>query len=843
MGITTGYASGRPGFGQWALFFVLAFWLALVPLGVTIPLSALSDSPPNFLVQAGLIPPGGFQVAPRALALLVTGITLALDLVVFVPLHAAGRRRGREFLRTTTTLLVAISLFLALTSLARLPTVGEGDPPSVASQTIVTAFRLALILPFLLLGLGGLEARQHDQSLRAAWQRVGLRLWINPVALWLSLGVTALVVGPWVGVGSLGSAGTTWATVVQALPDSLGDEILFRAFAFAWLWRAVHNRGWAATGSLVLFVAAQGGGGLPSAGLETLPRFAESLMLGLLATELTVRAGGSIWPAVTMHFLYVWFPLAFVDPRSQEEVLHWLVRIWMPVAAGGLWFFLWLGRMVAQSLSKRPASRPGRRNSIAAVAFAGASWLVVVVLYGLLGVPGFHPDGFLIFLDEQADLSPAAAIPDPVERRSWVYHALVETAERTQAPLREELERRDVPYQAHYLTNMIEVEDRPGLRRALAKRPGVASVLFHPGVRRYPRTFEIPNLDSGGPQGVEWNVREVGADRVWDLGFRGQGVIVGNADTGVDWQHPALKESYLGWDGMAATHDYHWYDPWDSSAEPWDDSGHGTHTAGTVSGLDGENRIGVAPGAEWIACRNMRHGIGNPGKYIGCMEFLFAPFPLGGDPLRDGDPSRGAHLVNNSWGCPPEEGCEPDTLRIAVDNLRIGAQLMVASAGNYGPACSTVQDPPAIYDSVFSVGAITREDRSTSFSSRGPVARDGSQRIKPDIVAPGEEIRSSVPDGYASLPGTSMAGPHVAGTVALLWSADPALIGDLDRTEEILTTTAQPLTVDAVCTAGRPERATVCACGDDGPDSVPNQVYGWGQVDAWAAVQAHLEGR
>jgi subtilisin family serine protease len=458
----------------------------------------------------------------------------------------------------------------------------------------------------------------------------------------------------------------------------------------------------------------------------------------------------------------------------------------------------------------------------------------------MLGAPGFHPDGFLIFLEEQSDLGPAAGIADPVERRAWVYGTLVETAERSQAPLRAELERRGIAYRPHYLINLIEVQGRPGLRHAFARESGVASVLFQPGMRRYPRSFLLPDMDITGPSGVEWNVREVGADRVWDLGYTGQGVIVGDADTGVAWDHPALSEAYLGWRDGGLDHNYHWYDAWDGRLEPWDDNGHGTHTTGTVVGRDGGNEIGLAPGARWIACRNMRHGIGNPGSYLSCMEFLLAPFPLDGDPFHDGDPAQGAHVVNNSWGCPRREGCLADTLRVAVENLRAAGQMMVVSAGNEGPACGTVQDPPAPYDAVFSVGAIDWTDQAANFSSRGPVTAGGSQLLKPDIVAPGVDIRSSVPGGYASLPGTSMAGPHVAGVVALLWSADSALVGDVDRTETLLAETAQPLTVDAVCPDGGAEPTTVCACGGDLPDSVPNQVYGWGQVDAWAAVQRLL---
>ena len=151
-----------------------------------------------------------------------------------------------------------------------------------------------------------------------------------------------------------------------------------------------------------------------------------------------------------------------------------------------------------------------------------------------------------------------------------------------------------------------------------------------------------------------------------------------------------------------------------------------------------------------------------------------------------------------------------------------------------------------------SVGAIRRGDQVAGFSNRGPVAVDGSRLLKPDIVAPGVDIRSAVPAGYASLMGTSMAGPHVAGAVALLWSADPSLVGDLDRTEEVLAATAQPLTTAASCEgpASSPmadmfapvvdgDPRPVCGC-DDVPGSVPNNVYGWGQVDIWEAVRTVL---
>ena len=843
-------AHSRRQAGHWFLLLVMAGWLAVVPLAVAAVLQVLGNSPPDILIQLGLAAPQGVAQPAWGVGLLSIALTLGLNLLLFLPVYVATRKHPGELAHVATALLITITAFQALNGLALLPSgwAVEGQPGSLpAGLLISSALRLLLGLAFLLLGLGWIEAKRLELSLRGAWRRVGLRLWFNPSAFWLALACSAFIVWPWVVSGSLGSPGTTAASLLQALPNGLNEEILFRGFAFAWLWRATRGRTRGAVASLILFVAAQGATVLPYGDWGALPRFASALFLGVLCLELTVRAGGSIWPAVVVHLLYDWFRYAFVDPRFLEEALLWASRVWAPLAAGALGMLLWIGRKVAAAIGGGSA-RPRRAHAVgtaAAVILAFVSWAGVIVLYLGAGAPGFHPDGFLIFFEEQADLSPAASIADPVERRAWVYETLVDTADRSQASIRAELERRGVPYRSHYLINMIEVQSRPGLRRAFAGAPGVASAQFQPGVRRIPHSMGIPDMDTKGGEvpGVEWNVAEVGADRVWDLGFTGEGVIVGSADSGVAWNHPALREAYLGWDGSTADHEYHWYDPWDGSTEANDDNGHGTHTTGTMVGLDGENQIGVAPGARWIACRNMRTGIGNPGSYVSCMEFLLAPFPFGGDPLHDGAPARGAQVVNNSWGCPPEEGCLPDTLRIAVENLRAAGQMFVASAGNDGPACSTVMHPPAVYDAALTVGATYNGGTATFFSSRGPVEVGlETGLLKPDLAAPGSDIRSAVPGGYASLPSTSMAGPHVAGAVALLWSADPALVGDLDRTEALLLESAQQRTVDALCPEGTATWEVVCGCGDDGSSSVPNNVYGWGLLDVWAAVKRVLEG-
>jgi subtilisin family serine protease len=187
---------------------------------------------------------------------------------------------------------------------------------------------------------------------------------------------------------------------------------------------------------------------------------------------------------------------------------------------------------------------------------------------------------------------------------------------------------------------------------------------------------------------------------------------------------------------------------------------------------------------------------------------------------------RGAHITNNSWGCPPEEGCDAITLSIAVSHLMNAGQMFVASAGNEGPGCNTIW-APANAEDAFTVGAIDpRTGEIADFSSRGPILGDDSGRVKPDVAAPGVEILSAVPGGgYSSLfiSGTSMAGPHVAGLVALIWSANRQLIGDVDATMQIIEQTAHPVNAPDRCGVG---------------DGNKNNIYGYGWVDAYQAVSA-----
>jgi subtilisin family serine protease len=446
----------------------------------------------------------------------------------------------------------------------------------------------------------------------------------------------------------------------------------------------------------------------------------------------------------------------------------------------------------------------------------------------------------VILLADQADVSAAYAMKDQDARGWFVYNTLTQHAERTQLGLKTFLTARAASYQSFWAANMIIATADRSLVEALAARADVARI----DTNKPARWVEDPEIakfgttpDSDTPNAAEWGVLNVNAPAVWAMGFTGQGMVVGDLDTGMRWTHNALKPKYRGWNGATADHNFNWHDAIHSgggtcgpnSVVPCDDFGHGTHTAGTTVGDDGAgNQVGVAPGAKWIGCRNMNVGVGTPATYTECFQFMIAPTDLAGN---NANPALRPHVLNNSWGCPTDEGCTTRAeLEVIVNNTQAAGIFVEASAGNDGSGCSSVDSPPAIYSATFSTGAIDISNALAGFSSRGPSTFYTPNLLKPNVSAPGVNVRSTLRGGdgsYGNMTGTSMAGPHVVGVVALLWSARPQLVRDIATTKTILQNTANP------GVAVSPQ-----TCGGISSTQIPNNSFGYGRVDALAAVNS-----
>lgn len=453
----------------------------------------------------------------------------------------------------------------------------------------------------------------------------------------------------------------------------------------------------------------------------------------------------------------------------------------------------------------------------------------------------------LVQFNGAADLSAASLFRNRVDRIHFVYRQAVTVTAAAQAQTWALLRQRQIHYRSYHINNSLWIpEADAALVDQLAKS---AEVQFIGPNLRFRNTAIRPAIPASGSEKVmeaASHLSFIKVDQVWaQLGVKGQGIVIANQDSGVHWMHPALRRSYRGWGPLATQHDYNWHDaihksfhPQPSlkcpakSEEPCDDSGHGTHTLGSMIGDDGgENQIGVAPQARWIGCRNMDRNIGSVTTYLECFEFFLAPYPQGGNPATDGRADMAPHIINNSWACPSKEGCQGPEFLQTVRVLKAAGIMVVAAAGNEGPNCGTMGDPPGSYvDEVLTAGAYNRYQNDIAFfSSRGPSA--WNRGWGPDVITAGENIRSSVVPGtgenrsdYDSKGGTSMASPQVAGVIALMWSAKPALAGRIDETVQILRQTATPTTASQ-------------SCGGVAGNQIPNAVFGFGIVNALKAVQ------
>ncbi len=429
-------------------------------------------------------------------------------------------------------------------------------------------------------------------------------------------------------------------------------------------------------------------------------------------------------------------------------------------------------------------------------------------------------DDYVIEFDDAADLSSIAEIDDWEARGRAVVDELRRIATESQADVVADLEARGVEYQSFWIDNTVHVQGgSEQLALRVADQGEVTAV-------REPDEVELEEPEKSARRsavaGVEWGVADIHADQVWtQAGARGEGLVVANIDSGVQFDHPALAASYRGNQGDGTfDHNYNWWDPTGlcgaGGGAPCDTVGHGTHTMGTMVGDGGEGaQIGVAPGAQWIAAKGC--------EQLGCSEFgltsaaqwVLAPTDVTGS---NPDPARRPHIVNNSWSGPGDDDWYEDF----VDAWVASGIFPVFSNGNTGPECATT-GAPGEYAASYSVGNYAPNGKISADSSRGPGPGEVN---KPDVSAPGTAVRSSVPgNGYQVYSGTSMAAPHLAGTVALLWSAAPSLVGDVSGTRLLLDDTARD-TADGQC----------------GGDEDDNNVYGEGRLDALAVVEAAPQG-
>ncbi|KAF0689969.1 Aste57867_18613 [Aphanomyces stellatus] len=334
---------------------------------------------------------------------------------------------------------------------------------------------------------------------------------------------------------------------------------------------------------------------------------------------------------------------------------------------------------------------------------------------------------------------------------------------------------------------------------SIAALPNVAAV--NPiGVYTLPVLPDVTPAGNG-TAAVEWGVDIIGAPAAWARGNKGKGVIVANIDTGVRGTHEALKTNWRATNG--------WYEPATSSKLPNDRHGHGSHTMGTIAGGLG---IGVAPEATWIACVGCPAGSCPDTDLLACAQWTICPTDTDG---KNPDCKLGAHVVSNSWG----STTNGDTwYEASILAWRKAGIIPVFSNGNSGPKCGTVGSPGDSAN-VIAVGATTSTDGLASFSSKGP---SPDNRLKPDVSAPGSQIRSAsnaADDKYQLMSGTSMAAPHVAGSVALILAANPG--ASYDAVYKLISGTVDTAKLT-------PSKAN---CGGLDDSKFPNNDYGYGRIN------------
>jgi subtilisin family serine protease len=404
----------------------------------------------------------------------------------------------------------------------------------------------------------------------------------------------------------------------------------------------------------------------------------------------------------------------------------------------------------------------------------------------------------IVTLKDQADLSKVSPSRNSTHLQTLidVLKGTAENSQKTIIPLLNIYQRssevEDIVQ--FWIFNGFSITATPSVIENFATHPDVLSIR--------PDQIELIPSATGSEVNIQDNLSLINAPLVWERGWKGQGVVVASMDTGVDLNHPDLREKWRGGQNS-------WYDPFGEHDIPTDLNGHGTMTTGVILGGDASgNAIGVAPQAEWIAVKIFDDGDSSTATavHLGYQWLL--------DPDNDPETNDAPHIVNNSWSF-LNPGCNTEFL-LDIQALYAAGITSVFSAGNFGPNEGTSVSP-ANYPESFSVGAVTNEDMILGLSSRGPSMCVEDENIYPDITAPGYDIYTSDLYGFfTTATGTSLAAPHVTGSIALLLSAFPFM--NVEDQKSALVENAVDL-------------------GEPGPDNV----FGHGRVDVFRSYQAICE--
>lgn len=401
-------------------------------------------------------------------------------------------------------------------------------------------------------------------------------------------------------------------------------------------------------------------------------------------------------------------------------------------------------------------------------------------------VPASKEVEFIVTLKAEADLTKV--------KPEDVVDTLRDTSEKSQESLISFVERKvkdgDISeYNSFFIINSIYIKGRAELIEKIARRSDVESIrLNHTIISDKEEIVKRKSSLSEATSYVPWNLESIQADRVTKTG---KNIVVGIIDSGVNANHPELQNALL----PGGFKDF--VEP--TNTEPKDETGHGTHVAGTILG----RTIGIAKDAKLVVARVFnKEGEASDEGLLAAGQWILEKKP---------------QVVNNSWGGNRDDSFYDDI----VKKWKAAGIVPIFSSGNTGEYNAggegSIGSPGSLEDS-FSVGALTKDDRLAKFSLRGPSKH--TNKFKPEISAPGVNILSAdYKGGYVLKTGTSMAAPHVTGAVALILEANKNL--SVDKVEDILKSTATPLT-------------------DDHYINSPNMGYGYGKLNVFKAVEAAL---